>query len=63
MENHRQIRLFLDRDQTGLSYTKMAISLSKKYSDASLFYKNHKDLNDWLVNTPTANKKHVRRKM
>ena len=63
MENHRQIRLFLDRDQTGLSYTKMAISLSKKYSDASLFYKNHKDLNDWLVNTPNGNKKHVRRKM
>jgi len=63
MENHQQVKLFLDHDETGASYTKMAIGLSKKYIDASSFYKNHKDLNEWLVKSPIPHRRHAGRKI
>lgn len=50
MEEHEVIRLYLDRDATGRNYSQLALSISDKYSDESSLYKNHKDLNDWIVN-------------
>ena len=49
MEKHQAIQLYLDRDATGQNLTQRALSMSTKYIDKSTLYKNHKDLNDWLV--------------
>ena len=57
MENHESIRLYFDRDETGLKYTSRALSLSTKYRDESILYQNHKDLNDWAINFGKAEKK------
>ncbi|MEO7801738.1 MAG: toprim domain-containing protein [Ginsengibacter sp.] len=57
MEKHESIRLYLDRDTTGQNYSRYALSLSLKYKDESGLYRNHKDLNDWLVNFGKAQKK------
>ncbi len=48
-ETHDRINLFLDRDHAGIKQTRHAISLSNKYVDRSDFYKDHKDLNEWLI--------------
>lgn len=50
MEGYRSIRLYLDRDAAGINCMHRALSLSIKYQDESRLYKNHKDLNDWMVN-------------
>ena len=53
MEKYKQVHLILDRDNSGISFTKQALQWDKKYIDRSDFYNNHKDLNDWLMhNTP-----------
>ncbi len=57
MEEHEAIRLYLDHDSTGQSYSQYALSLSNKYKDESHLYKLHKDLNDWLVNFGKSQKK------
>ncbi|MFV8324910.1 toprim domain-containing protein [Flavobacterium sp. ZS1P14] len=62
MENHQSIRLYLDRDETGLSYTRRALSLSTKYSDESKLYSNYKDLNDWAMNFGKLRKRHLSKK-
>lgn len=59
MENHHMIRLYLDRDITGQNCIRRALSMSNKYSDESSFYENHKDLNEWLVNSGNPQKKVV----
>lgn len=63
MENHKQIRLYLDRDTTGINCTRRALSMSSKYKDESTLYKNHKDFNDWIMNPEKAPKKHLGRKL
>jgi len=63
MEQHELIRLYLDRDTTGLRYTKYALSLKKGYQDESSLYKNNKDLNDWLIGKAMVQKKAPRHKM
>lgn len=62
MENHESIRLYLDRDETGQSYTKRALSLSTKYKDESNLYQNYKDLNDWAMNFGKSKKTNLRQK-
>lgn len=57
MENYESIRLYFDRDETGLKYTSRALSLSTKYRDESSLYQNYKDLNDWAMNFGKAEKK------
>lgn len=57
MEQHDQIKLYLDRDKSGQNCSRNALSLSKKYKDESQLYKNYKDLNDWLMNIGKAHKK------
>ena len=63
MESHQHIALYLDRDQTGRSYTERALSIDQKYTDASTFYKNFKDLNEYWVDTGHTRKKHIGRKL
>jgi len=57
MEQHEQIKLYLDQDKTGQNYSSYALSLSRKYKDESQLYKNHKDLNDWVMNIGKGQKK------
>lgn len=49
LENYPSIHLYLDRDKKGLELTKEVLSISRKYRDESLAYKNHKDLNEYLM--------------
>jgi DNA primase len=60
MEQHEQINLYLDRDKAGQNCTRYALSLSRKYKDESQLYKNHKDLNDWIMNIGKVQKKNLR---
>ena len=59
MENHESIRLYFDRDETGLKYTSRALSLGTKYRDESRLYQNYKDLNDWFMNFRKTTKRHL----
>lgn len=63
LQQHPSIRLFLDRDNKGLEITKEVMALSKKYYDESLVYKNHKDLNEFLMNKNPEQKQSHRRGM
>jgi hypothetical protein len=49
-EKHSSIHLYLDRDNSGMKITKEALLLCNKYIDESYKYKNHKDLNEFLMN-------------
>lgn len=49
MEEHSCIHLFLDRDGAGIKATKEALHWSAKYRDGSSRYSQHKDLNDYLL--------------
>lgn len=49
MEKHQKINLYLDRDEAGIKNTQKALKWDIKYIDKSDLYKNHKDLNDYLV--------------
>ncbi|MBK0371169.1 toprim domain-containing protein [Flavobacterium sp. SE-1-e] len=51
MESYSQIELYLDRDFAGINCTQRALSWSDKFIDKSLLYKNHKDINEWLMNS------------
>jgi DNA primase len=57
LEQHQAIHLYLDNDTAGIKTTSYAKSLGEKYIDESSFYKNYKDLNDWVVNIGKGIKK------
>lgn len=59
LETHRQVKLFLDRDQSGIDQTRYSLSISDKYQDHSTLYHNHKDFNDWLVSSDSSHRKHL----
>ena len=61
LEQYASISLFLDRDNKGLEITNEAMALSRKYYDESLIYKNHKDLNEFLMNQGTEQRQSQRR--
>lgn len=63
MESYKQVKLYLDNDKAGQNCSRLALSLSNKYKDESGLYKNHKDLNDWLVNHELKQQKKVGRKI
>lgn len=50
MEAHSEISLYLDNDPAGRKCTETAMSTHEAYTDESRLYKQHKDLNDWMVN-------------
>jgi len=59
MEQHHRIHLMLDRDHSGRTFTGKALRwAADKFIDRSDYYKEHKDLNEWLVyeNAPGSRK-------
>ncbi|MEJ7737147.1 MAG: toprim domain-containing protein [Chitinophagaceae bacterium] len=60
MEEHRKVNLYLDRDTGGIKYTQNALKWDLKYTDKSDLYKNHKDLNDYLVHQNQQHKQRLR---
>lgn len=52
MERHQAVRLYLDRDKSGMQFTRKALNRSAKYQDCSSVYKGFKDYNDLLMNKP-----------
>ncbi|MDX9883107.1 MAG: toprim domain-containing protein [Prolixibacteraceae bacterium] len=60
MEQHRIIRLYLDRDTTGQNSSRRALSIRPEYLDESILYKGFKDLNQWLMNSGGSQKKYLR---
>lgn len=50
MEGYRKVRLFLDNDRAGQNCSLMARSRDIRFVDESGLYRNHGDLNDFLVN-------------
>lgn len=63
LESYNQVKLYLDNDKAGQNCSRLALSLSNKYKDESGLYKNHKDLNDWLVNHELKQQKKIGRKI
>ena len=49
LDNYEAIHLFLDNDPAGQKCSSFATNLGKKYINESGLYKNHKDLNEWLI--------------
>jgi hypothetical protein len=52
MERHHAVKLYLDRDKTGMQFTQKALNRSAKYQDCSSVYEGFKDYNDLLTNKP-----------
>ena len=49
LEKYPSIHLYLDRDKRGLAVTKDVLATNNKYQDKSDLFKNHKDLNEYLM--------------
>jgi hypothetical protein len=50
MQEHKQVRLYLDNDKTGQKCSQQALALDKeKFRDERGLYQKYGDLNDWLV--------------
>lgn len=49
MEENQKVYMYLDRDEAGMKYTHTALKGNTKYVDRSDLYKDHKDLNDYLI--------------
>lgn len=58
IENYQRIELYFDNDQAGNLATEQLISLHKNSSDERLLYKNHKDLNAFLMNNEIKEERH-----
>lgn len=51
LSNYEEIDLYFDNDAAGSSHTKSTQEKFKNAKDCRAFYKDFKDLNEWLVNT------------
>lgn len=51
LENYQSVELFLDNDRTGDSVTEILKKQNSNVSDERILFKNHKDLNEFLINT------------
>lgn len=49
MEENKKVYLYLDRDKAGIENTQNALKWDQKYVDRSHLYRNHKDLNEYLL--------------
>lgn len=58
MEKNQKVYLYLDRDEAGIKHMKEALKWDIKYVDRSHLYKNHKDLNDYLVQMSLEQQQH-----
>ena len=50
LENYQNVELFLDNDRTGDSVTEILEKQNSNVSDERILFKNHKDLNEFLIN-------------
>ena len=50
LENYQSVELFLDNDRTGDSVTKILKKQNSNVLDERILFKNHKDLNEFLIN-------------
>ena len=50
LENYQNTELFLDNDRTGDSVTEILKKQNFNVSDERILFKNHKDLNEFLIN-------------
>ncbi len=50
LENYQKIELYFDNDEVGDLATEQLINLHKNISDERILFKNHKDLNAFLMN-------------
>lgn len=61
MEKYKQVHLVLDRDDAGKKHTRQALEWNiDKYIDRSDFYKNRKDLNEWLIHHQQCQRQSLR---
>jgi hypothetical protein len=60
MEKHQAVNLYLDQDTAGIKNTLKALEWDKKYIDQSIRYKNHKDLNEYLITQSPEQKQGLR---
>ena len=51
LSNYDEIELYFDNDAAGNSHTKSTQEKFKNAKDCRAFYKDFKDLNEWLINT------------
>lgn len=64
MQEYKSVHLYLDNDTTGQNCTRQALELdSKKFKDERSLYRNHSDLNDWLIAIGNNNKQQLRQKL
>lgn len=61
MEKYAAIHLCLDHDDAGKKATAKALQWSDKYKDLSRLYSQHKDLNEYLLSTPSHELKQSQR--
>lgn len=61
IEKYPSVHLYLDRDNMGKAVTHDLLALGSKYQDKSQLYKNHKDLNEYLIKEH-LDKSHSQRK-
>lgn len=57
MQQYPMIHLCLDRDKAGVDCTQKALGWSGKFRDKSQLYEKHKDLNEWLKDLYSQDKK------
>ncbi|MDL2241298.1 toprim domain-containing protein [Bacteroidales bacterium OttesenSCG-928-L03] len=50
LQNHQTIHAFLDNDEAGKRAVQSLSPVCREVIDQSVFYRNHKDLNDYLCN-------------
>ncbi len=50
LENYENVELYLDNDRTGDSVTETLKNENPNVSDERILFKNHKDLNEFLIN-------------
>lgn len=50
LENYQSVELFLDNNRTGDSVTEILKKQNSNVSDERILFKNHKDLNEFLIN-------------
>lgn len=51
LSNYDEIELYFDNDESGNLYTKLTLENFKNAKDCRGFYRDFKDLNEWLINT------------
>jgi hypothetical protein len=54
LKAHQQVGLWLDRDVTGRRCTEYVLAMGKGFTDESLAFSGHKDLNEWLMHRGQA---------